>query len=136
MPLTLPSQWTSYTRSEAGKKNKEPGCDGISHDFFQLTWETTQNDMLEIMNQIFMDEKPMDSQKHGLIVCMKIIPWPTQPEVYRPLTFLNTDFKLLGRIIANRIRPWINDLLHPSQHCGIQDNNILGGISTIKDTIA
>jgi len=29
------------------------------------------------------------------------------PEVYRPLTLLNADFKLLARIIANRIRPWI-----------------------------
>jgi len=46
-----------------GKKHKAPGCDGISHDFFQLTWETTQYDMLEIMNQMFMDEKLMDSKK-------------------------------------------------------------------------
>jgi hypothetical protein len=60
---------------------------------------------------------------------------PTRPEDYRPLTLLNADFKLLARIIENRIRPWINDLLHPSQHCGVQDNNILGAISAIRDTI-
>jgi len=76
--------------------------------------------MLEIMNQKFMDEK------HGIIVCLKKIPRPTQPEDYRPLTLLNADFKLLARFIANRIRSWINDLLHPSQHCGVQDNIILG----------
>ena len=83
-----------------------------------------------------MDEKLMVSQKHGIIVCLKKIPWATQPEEYRPLTLLNADFKLLGRIIANRIVPWNNDLLHPSQHCGVQDNNILGAISAIRDTIA
>jgi hypothetical protein len=27
--------------------------------------------MLEIMNQMFMYEKLMDSQKHGIIVCLK-----------------------------------------------------------------
>jgi len=59
----------------------------------------------------------------------------TRPEDFRPLTVLNADFKLLVRIIANRKRPWINDL-HPSQHCGVQDNNILGAISAIRDTIA
>jgi len=32
------------------------------------------------------------------------IPRPTRPEEYRPLTHLNADFKLLARIIANRIR--------------------------------
>ena len=65
-------------------------------------------------------------EKHGIIVCLKKIPRPTQPEDYRPLTLLNADFKLLARFIANRIRSWINDLLHPSQHCGVQDNIILG----------
>jgi hypothetical protein len=64
------------------------------------------------------------------------IPRPTQPEDYRPLTLLTADFKLLARIVANRIRPWINDFLHPSQHCGVQDNNILGAISAIRDTTA
>jgi len=49
---------------------------------------------------MFMDEKLMDSQKHGIIICLKKIPQPTQPEDYRPLTLLNADFKLLARIIA------------------------------------
>jgi len=83
-----------------------------------------------------MEEKLKDSQKHGIIVCLKKIPSPTRPEDYRPLTLLNADFKFLARIIANRIRPWINDLLNPSQHYGVQDNNILGAISAIRDTIA
>ena len=119
-----------------GKKHKTLSCDGISHDFFQLTWETPQYDMLEIMNQMFTDEKMMDSQNHGIILCLKKIPRPTQPEDYRPLNLLNADFKFLAWIIANRIRPWINDLLHPSQYCGVLDNNILGAISAIRDTIA
>jgi hypothetical protein len=33
------------------------------------------------------------------------IPRTTQPDDYRPLTLLIADFKLLARIIANRIRP-------------------------------
>jgi len=61
-----------------GKNTKHPGCDGISHDFFQLTWETTQYDMLEIMNEMLMNEKLMDSQKHGTIICLKKIARPTQ----------------------------------------------------------
>jgi hypothetical protein len=30
----------------------------------------------------------------------------------------------------------MNDDLHPSQHCGIRDNNILGAISALRETIA
>ena len=65
------------------------------------------------------------------------IPRPTRRSGdYRPFTLLNADSKLLARIIANRILPWVNDILHPNQHCGVQDNNILGAISAIRDTIA
>ena len=64
------------------------------------------------------------------------IPLPIWGVDYRPLTLLGADFKFLARIIANRIRPWINDLHHPSQRCGVQDNNISGAISAIRDTIA
>ena len=60
-----------HVAGKQGKIHKTPSCDGRSHDFFQLTWEITQYVMLEIMNQMFMDDKLMDSQKHGIIVCLK-----------------------------------------------------------------
>ena len=45
-----------HIAGKQGKKHKAPNCDGISHYFFQLTWETTQYYTLEIMNQMFMGE--------------------------------------------------------------------------------
>jgi len=39
------------------------------------------------------------------------------PETYRPLTILN-DYKLLTRIIANRLRPWMDNILHRKEFCG------------------
>ena len=119
-----------------GKKLKAPGYDGIRHDFFQLAWEITKVDLLDVMNQMFIDGSLLDTQKHGIIVCLPKTNRPVHPEEYRPLTLLNADYKLLSRLIANRLRPWMNELLHPSQHCGIRDNNILGAISALRETIA
>jgi len=68
------------------EKHKASSNDGISHDIFRLTWLTTQYDMLEIMNQMFVDEKLMDSKKHGIIVGLEKIPRPIRLEVYRILT--------------------------------------------------
>jgi hypothetical protein len=88
------------------------------------------------MNQIFIDGLLLDTQKHGIIVCLPKTNRPVHPEEYRPLALMNADYKLLSRIIANRLRPCMNDLLHPSQHCGIRDNNILGAISALRETTA
>jgi exonuclease III len=118
-----------------GKKGKAPGYDGISHDFFQLSWEVIKNDLLIIMKQMYMDGIILETQTHGTIVCVTKIHKPTSPENYRPLTLVNAD-KLLSRIIANRLRPWLNDLLHPSQYCGVHGNNIIGALATLRETIA
>jgi hypothetical protein len=46
------------------------------------------------------------------------------------------NLKLLSRIIANRIRPWLATLLHTSQHCGIQGHNICVAIAGVREAIA
>jgi hypothetical protein len=34
------------------------------------------------------------------------------------------------------MQPWLNDIIHPSQHCGVRDNNILGAVAAIRETVA
>lgn len=111
-----------------GKKLKPLGYYGICHDFFQLAWETTKDDLLDVMNEMFIEGSLLDSQKHGIILCLPATHKPVHPQEYRPLTLMNAVYELLSRIVAIRLRPWINDLLHPSQHCGVRDNNTRGTI--------
>jgi hypothetical protein len=35
-----------------GQTRKSPGIDGICHDIFKATWETTKHDMLDILNEM------------------------------------------------------------------------------------
>jgi hypothetical protein len=79
--------------------------------------------MLDIMNDMYKDGKITDQQKHG-IVCIPKQGHLTRLEDYRPLTLLNTDYKLLTRIIANRLRIWMRDILHPAQHCGLSETSL------------
>ena len=81
-----------------------------------------KDDMLEIFQHMYTEGGIQPSQTHGLIVCLPKHDNPVTTDDYRPLTLLNSDYKILARLIANRIRPWINDILYPCQHCGIGDN--------------
>ena len=42
----------------------------------------------------------------------------------------------MARIIANRLRPWLVDLLQPSQHCGVQGNTVLDAIAAVTEAVA
>jgi len=83
-----------------------------------------QKDLLQIVNELYTDEPISDYQKFGIIVCIPKQPHTAHVEQYRPLTILNTDFKLVTRIVANRLRPWMQDLLQSSQHCDLMGNSV------------
>jgi hypothetical protein len=110
-----------HAAAKQGKKLKAPGYDGICHEFFQETWHFTKDDLLNVINQMYMGDLILPSQAYRVMVYVWKIKRPTTPDDYRPLTLLNTDLKLLSRIIANRLRPWLDNTLHPSQHCGVAE---------------
>lgn len=118
------------------KPNKAPGRDGISQDFSKYTWETIQQGMLEIVNQMYVGGMLTDKQTHGLLVSIPKKPKPSRPEDYRPLTLLNADMKLMTRIIANPLSPWLTTLLSPHQYCGIYWENIYQAVTAVRDAIA
>jgi hypothetical protein len=99
-------------------------------------WATIKEDLLEIINHTYIDGKISDKQKHGLIVCVPKKPRPTRPEDFRHLTLLIADLKLMSRILANPISPWLTSILHPSQHCGIYGHSISEAIATVGVEIA
>jgi hypothetical protein len=52
----------------AGEARKAPGCDGISSEFFQGTWEVIKHDMNDIINTMYFGDTLTDTQKRGVIV--------------------------------------------------------------------
>jgi hypothetical protein len=65
-PITLDEL---YCAIKQGKTNKVPGRDGICLEFYNHTWETIKQDMVDIMNDMYKDGKITDQQKYGIIVC-------------------------------------------------------------------
>jgi hypothetical protein len=134
-PITMDEllQWVKN-----GRANKVPGRDGICLEFFRKTWETSKNDMPTVMNHIYVDGLLTEQQKQGKIVCLPKTSHATgiQVDDYRSLTLLNIDYKILARIIANRLRPWLAELLKPSQHCGLRGNTVFEAVAAVREAIA
>jgi hypothetical protein len=83
----------------------------------------------------YMEGQITDRQKYGIIVCIPKQAKPTRPEDYRALTLLNTDYNLLTRIIANRLRPWLIDILQLTQDCGLPGNTVFEALAKIRDAV-
>jgi hypothetical protein len=77
----------------------------------------------------------LTEQKRGVVVGITKTR-SFQPSDYRPITLFSTDYKILARIVAKRVRPTLEDLMHPSQFCGRPGNTILEALASVREAVA
>jgi hypothetical protein len=118
-----------------GGNNTAPGPDGIGTEFYKENLETIKDDLCNVLNQRMSHEKTEIQQNQGIIVCLFKANGKQTPEGYRPITLLNTDYKILVRIIAHHIR-LVMEKMHEGQFCVVPGNNIFDAVTTIHEAIA
>jgi hypothetical protein len=74
--------------------------DGLVRDFYARNWNILRADMSDTFNQIFSKGNVTKNQKHGVIICLPKVRGGNAPQENRPITLLNTDYKILARMIA------------------------------------
>ena len=99
-------------------------------------WENCNEDLLDVLNKLYIEGEASTEQKHGHILCLPKVNNPVSPEHYRPHTILKIDYKLLTRILAYRLRPWMEEVIHHNQYCGRNGKTKYDAVATVRDIIA
>jgi hypothetical protein len=131
-PLTSDELCTAIIK---GNNRKAPGRNGIGLSLFQATLNTLKDDWIDLFSHMFFPDNLTEQQKRGVVVFIPKTTRPSQPSVYSPITLLNTDYKILARIVTNWIRPTLEDLLHPSQFCGRPGNTIFETLASVREAV-
>eukprot|EP00924_Labyrinthula_sp_SR-Ha-C_P010128 augustus_masked-scaffold_40-processed-gene-2.56-mRNA-1 protein AED:1.00 eAED:1.00 QI:0/0/0/0/1/1/2/0/1108 len=106
------------------KNNKAPGPDNIRNEVLKHVEIVQSHAVREIQSFFMLDafkSKKMRKICRGKIVYLyKQKGSKNDPSNYRPISLLNTHFKLLTKIINNRIAPILNKL--PDYQAGFRNN--------------
>jgi hypothetical protein len=118
-----------------GDGNNVPGRDGIGLGLFKATWDALKEDWLNLLFQMFTTNTLSKQQNCVVIVCIPKTARPHKPSDYRPIILLNTDYRILAHIMVNRIRPKLEELMHPSHYCGRPGNTVFEATATVREAI-
>lgn len=118
------------------KNDKSPGSDGFTTEFFKVFWKDIGTFLVRSINCGFEQGELSVTQKEGIITC---IPKENKPRKYlknwRPITLLNTTYKIASACIANRLKKILPKIIHEDQKGFIKGRYIGENIRLLYDTL-
>lgn len=111
--ISLPELTSALKRM---KNNKSPGSDGFTADFFKFFWIDVGKFVFRSVNYGYQQKKMSVTQRQGVITC---IPKEGKSKEFlknwRPITLLNSTYKLASSCIAERIKSVLSHLISTDQ---------------------
>ena len=95
--------------------HKSPGSDGLSFLFYQTFWDTVKGDLLYLFQSFFSNSLEL-SKLNFVSICL--IPKKDNPKLvtnYRPISLINFSFKLITKVLTNRLGRVMSSLIDESQ---------------------
>lgn len=118
------------------KMNKSPGFDGFPIEFYMVFWPDICDMLMDSYNNSLQNGVLSMSQRNGVITLLpKKDRNPLFVKNYRPITLLTTDYKILAKCLAIRMKRFIHDLIHPDQSGFLKGRNIGNNVRLIFDII-
>ena len=96
--------------------NKSPGSDGFTTEFFKMFWKDLGHFVVRSLNYGYEYGTLSQTQRQGIITC---IPKDGKPKHFmknwRPITLLNTIYKIASGTLANRIKTVLPKIINSDQ---------------------
>ena len=97
------------------KASKARGPDGLHAGFFQRFWLTVGDSVKAEVKKAFRECKIPEYLNRTNVVLIPKIAGPESLGNYRLISFCNTVYKTVTKILVARIRPYLNKLVSPLQ---------------------
>lgn len=128
--LTLEELERALQSMESGKA---PGVDGLPVDFYKSFWPVLGIDVLAVLRDSIGKGKLPLSCRRAVLTLLPKKGDLTDIRSWRPVSVLCSEYKLLSKVLANRLGEFLDQVVHPDQTYCVPGRLIFNNISFIRD---
>eukprot|EP00253_Pinus_taeda_P024931 PITA_24931 len=115
--------------------DKTPGLDGFSIHFYRICWDIIKADLFRMIKCFLQKSKVGGSTNSTFLALIPKEVNPMPLDCFRPISLCNASYKIISKILANRIRPLLEKLISPSQGGFVKGIHILDNVILVQETI-
>lgn len=96
-------------------KNKAPGPDGFTVEFYQARWNFLGTEILEAVEESRMKQKIWPGINSTFITLIPKNGKSDEAQGFRPIALCNVIYKIIATLVAKRLKPLLTHIISPEQ---------------------
>jgi len=115
--------------------NKAPGPDGLTGLFYHKHWDIVKDDLFLLVQNFLISGVLPTGLNNTIITLIPKIPQPEKLEQYRPISLCNFAYKVISKVLANRLKPCLPTLISQEQSAFVQGRQIQDNILIVQEVL-
>ena len=114
---------------------KAPGPDGFQPVFYQKFWALVQPNVTQLVQDVLTGRAFPDGLNDAFLVLIPKTEVPSRPNQFRPIGLCNIVYKLVTKVIVNRLKPILPQLISPTQCSFVPRRQITDNVIIVQEML-
>lgn len=117
------------------QNGKAPGPDGFNVDFFKVCWNIVKKDIVRVVEHSRLNRTILKALNTSFIALIPKQDNAQMPERYRPIALCDVVYKIISKVVANRLKPLLPTLVSGEQSGYVEGKQILDNIIQAHEVV-
>ena len=114
---------------------KSPGSDGLPVEFYKIFWGDLGHDYFEVVSS-GLEDGELSYTQYLAVISLLYKKGPREDiRNWRPISLLNIDYKIISKVLAERLKLVLHEIIHPDQRGCVPGRFIGENIRHIDDIL-
>jgi hypothetical protein len=112
-----------------------PGPDGFPAEFFQDFWELIHMDIWNLFKDFYDGNLDIVRLNYGIVTLLPKVDNAVEMKNFRPICLLNVCYKIITKVLNNRLASCITKVISDSQYGFIQGRYIMDRVVSLNEIL-